>query len=388
MTDIYGETVLVRYGEISLKSKKIRSSMINSLCSNINSVMRAREVDGIVRNKWSRIFVEDFEDADKVLDAVADVPGVVSASRCLVTKPEMESIKRVLKELAGEKEFNSFRVSARRAGEKEDHPFSSQDIEVEGGAAIDEESDVKVDLEEFDQEFFVECRKEKAYVFSDKVEGPGGLPVGVEGKVVALISGGHDSPVAAYRMMKRGCEIIPVYFSLGDYSGVDHEIRALETVKQLKKFYPEGDWDLRVVEAGEFVKKLMERLENTRMVSFRRFMFAVAEKIAEKEGARGIVTGESLGQKSSQTLGNLELTSNAVKMPVHRPLLDYDKSKIVNMARDLGTFSGSKIKAGCTAIAPSRPETSGDRWKVEREEPDEMFEWVEKAAEKIRLESV
>ena len=383
------DTVLVRYGEISLKSQDIRSRMTNRLCSNINSVLKDRDIEGIVKNKWSRIFVDDIKKPGKVVDAVADVPGVVSASPCRVTDPDMESIRKSLRKLAEGMDFSSFRVTARRAGEKEAHPFTSQDIEREGGSAVmSSEEGLEVDLEDFDQEFFVECRKDRAFIFSEKVEGPGGLPVGSEGKVVALISGGHDSPVAAYSMMKRGCEIVPVYISMGEYSGIDHEIRAMETLKALKKFHPEGDWDMRIVEAGEYVGRMMDELRNTRMVSFRRFMFRVAEIIAQDEGCRGIVTGESLGQKSSQTLGNLKLTSKAVNMPVHRPLLTRDKSDIVETARSIGTFKGSKIRAGCTEIAPSRPETSGDEWKVFREEPDELFEWAEKAAERVRKEEV
>lgn len=372
----YADVILVRFGEISLKSSNIRNRMINRLCKNINAVLEHRGVEGEVYNKWSRVFIEDFEDSGKVVDAVSKVPGVVSVSPCKVVNPKIEEMSSGLTDIA-EEVFSggSFGVDASRAGDKSVHSFTSQDIGREAGSAIYKSFDsVEVDLESPDQWFYVECRRNEAYLYAEKKQGPGGLPVGCEGKAVALISGGHDSPVAAYRMMCRGCEIIPVYISLGEYSSVAHEIRAKKTVEELKKFYPNGDWDLRVVDGGDAAELLMDELKNTRMVSLRRFMFKAAETVAKEEGARGIVTGESIGQKSSQTLGNLDVSSRTVDIPILRPLLTFDKDEIVEMARDIGTFNGSKIDAGCTNVAPNRPETSGDGKRVLDLEPDKLLE--------------
>ncbi len=384
------DTILARFGEISLKSNKIRNRMINRLCENINAVLRERDLDGEVYNKWSRVFIKDFEDLSETVRAVTEVPGVVSASPCITVKPDIEEISAGLADMCEENfEGSTFGVDARRAGEKKDHDFSSPDIEERAGSAIMERVDgIEVDLDNPDQWFFVECRKEKAFLFMNKYRGASGLPVGTEGKVVSLISGGHDSPVAAYRMMRRGCQVIPVYFSFGEYSGVDLEIRTLKTIEALKKYAPNFDWDLRVVDMGEAMDVFMEELTNTRMVAIRRFMLKVAERIAEKEDARGIVTGESMGQKSSQTLGNLDLISRSVDIPVFRPLLSFDKSEIIDMARNLGTFSSSKIEAGCTDVAPARPEVSGDTEKVLRMEPDNIDRMVEKAVDKISLREV
>ncbi len=380
------DVVIIRFGEISLKSNKVRNRMINRLSKNINAALKNIGVECTVYNKWSRIIIEEFEETKNIVDAVSILPGVVSLSPCKVVEPKIETISRGLVEIGLENfEGNTFGVDARRVGEKDTHNFSSRDICEEAGSVLLDNlgENVEVDLNHPDQWFYVECRKEKAFLYLKKYPGPGGLPVGAEGKILALISGGHDSPVAAYKMMCRGCEVVPLYFSMGDYSGIDLDIRAFKTIQKLKKFAPNFDWDVRVAEIGETVEKLMEDLNNTRMVVLRRFMFKIAEKLAEKEGARGIVTGESLGQKSSQTLGNLDVVSRATKIPVHRPLLSFDKPDIIEIARGIGTFSGSKIEAGCTEIAPNRPEVYGDLEKIKDVEPDYIDGEVEKTVDKI-----
>ncbi len=384
------DVVIIRFGEISLKSSNVRSRMINRLCENINAALKNRGIEGTVYNKWSRVIVTDFDDPEKIVETVSSLPGVVSVSPCKVVEPDIDSMVEGLLEISTDNfEGNTFGIKARRAGDKNTHEFSSRDIcEKAGSSLLENLEEAEVDLEDPDQWFYVECRKEKAFLYLEKYRGPGGLPVGSEGKVVSLISGGHDSPVATYKMMCRGCEVIPLYFSMGEYSGIDIDIRAFKTVEQLKKFAPNFDWDVRVADIGKTVEDLMEDLKNTRMVVLRRFMLIVAEKLAEKEGARGIVTGESLGQKSSQTLGNLDVVSKVVDMPVHRPLISFDKSEIIGIAREIGTFEGSSIESGCVNLAPNRPEVSGDFEKIVDVEPGYLEERAEQAVRNISIEEV
>jgi thiamine biosynthesis protein ThiI len=237
-----------------------------------------------------------------------------------------------------------------------------------------------VDLDDPDLTFSVEARTDQAFVFLEKRPGPGGLPLGSQSKVVALVSGGIDSPVAAWEMMKRGSEIVPVYLDLGKYGGPDHEARAVETVRKLAAYAPDRDMRVRKVPAGDDVEMLAEEVGAARMLVFRRYMYRVAEAIARQEGAYGVVTGEAIGQKSSQTTRNLAMTSSAVDLPVYRPLLTMDKHEITEQARAIDTYRDSTIPVGCNRIAPNHPETNASRAVIEAAEPDDLFERADSAA--------
>jgi thiamine biosynthesis protein ThiI len=274
---------------------------------------------------------------------------------------------------------------ARRAGERDAHPFSSNDIEREGGSAVwdaAEEAgvDPEVDLDDPDLELFVECREDEAFVFLEKRDGPGGLPLGTQDPVVALMSGGIDSPVAAWLAMKRGSPVVTLYVDLGDYGGPDHLARAESTVANLAQYAPNLDFDLRVAPGGEAVERLVAEMDNLRMLGLRRFMLAVGEGVASSVGAAGLVTGESVGQKSSQTAANLRVTSAVTDLPVHRPLLAMDKSEITERARAIGTFDDATIAAGCNRVAPDQPATAAGLDRVREAEPDDLLALARGAA--------
>jgi thiamine biosynthesis protein ThiI len=203
--------------------------------------------------------------------------------------------------------------------------------------------------------------------------------------MVALVSGGIDSPVAAWEVMKRGTPVIPVYLDLGDYGGPDHRARAESTVADLARYAPHLNVRLRVIPAGEAVERIAATVEKDRMLAFRRFMFRAAEHVARDVGAVGIVTGESIGQKSSQTTANLEVTSEATTLPVHRPLLTADKTDITAQARAIGTFDESTIPAGCNRLAPSFPETNASLAEVREVEPDGIFDLAAEAAANVEV---
>ncbi|MDY6765333.1 MAG: tRNA uracil 4-sulfurtransferase ThiI [Halobacteria archaeon] len=383
------DTVVVRYGEIGVKSPKVKIGMEKKLRRNLEEILAAREIEGEVEREWSRLFIRaDEADIDRATDAATDTFGVVSASPSVTVPPDLSSITQTLASIAREAYTGgTFAVRARRAGKKEEHPFNSKDIEEEGGAAIwgevEDEFEPEVDLNDPDLEFFVECREDEAYVFLEKRPGPGGLPLGTQSKLVALISGGYDSPVAAWEAMKRGCEVVPVYFDLGRYGGADHEMRAFDTIATLAEYAPGRDMRVRKVPAGDVMDRLVDHVDRGRMLVYRRFMYRVAEHVAERENAYGIVTGESIGQKSSQTSRNLGITSRATSLPVHRPLLTYDKQDIIDKSREIGTYAGSRIDAGCNRIAPDRPETNATLDRILEVEPDDLFEWAKEAAENV-----
>ncbi|NEU58997.1 tRNA uracil 4-sulfurtransferase ThiI [Halorussus sp. MSC15.2] len=386
------DTVLVRHADIGVKSGKVQAEMERRLRDNIEAIVSDRDIDAEVERRWSRILLHaDAESVDAATDAAADAFGVRSASPAAVVPAEKGPIVDALAGTArkyadaaarGDEDLgDTFAVRARRAGNADAHPFTSEDLEREGGAAVFEQlPDPEVDLNDPDVTFSVECREDEAFVYTEQRPGPGGLPLGSQAKVIALVSGGIDSPVAAWEVMKRGAPIVPVYLELGDYGGPDHEARAMETVRRLADYAPNFDMRVRKVPAGDVMDLLAEEVGPARMLVYRRFMYRVAEHVARETNATGIVTGEAIGQKSSQTARNLGVTSRAADLPIHRPLLSMDKSDITERARRIGTFRDSTIPAGCNRIAPDYPETNATLEIVENAEPDDLFERAAEAA--------
>ncbi len=384
------DTVLVRHGDLNTKTDTVKGYMIRILLENIEAMLTARSVPGELDGRWNRPLVyTDEEHVETAAAAVADTFGVVSASPAIEVEPTMAAICDALTETARDwYDGGSFAVDAHRADKHA--AFTSEDIGREGGEAIwtavADSFDPAVDLENPDITFGVELRREAAYIYLESLEGPGGLPLGTQAPVVALVSGGIDSPVAAYELMKRGSPLRPVYVDLGEYGGIDHEARAMETVRTLGDYAPNFEMDVYRIPGGELVDDLVSSMEEGRMLSLRRFFYRAGEVIAETEGASGIVTGEAIGQKSSQTAQNLGVTSRVTDLPIYRPLLTWDKHQIVDRAREIGTFTDSTIDAGCNRIAPDRAETNARLEPLLAAEPDDLLKRAERlahAAERI-----
>ncbi|MFW6265680.1 MAG: tRNA sulfurtransferase [Halanaeroarchaeum sp.] len=387
-----GDVVVVRHGEVGVKSDQVRMSMEFQLQENLNALLDDRGVPGDTGCERNRLYVRTDESAvEDATKAASDAPGVVSASPALSVEPTLDAITDALAETARAcYDGGPFAVRARRAGGDDVHDFTSRDLENGGGAAIWEAIDAAgltpvVDLDDPDFTVYVEARPEEAFVFLEKRDGPGGLPLGTQDPLVALLSGGIDSPVAAWYAMKRGTPIVPLYVDLGAYGGVDHRARAEATARELARHAPNFDQRLRVVDGGPAVERLVSETDDTRMLALRRFMLRVAEKVARNHGAVGIVTGESIGQKSSQTTANLAVTDRVTDLPVHRPLIAMDKTDIVAAARELDTYDDATVPAGCNRVAPVHPETRGDPAAVRGAEPDDLFDLAERAAEAVTV---
>ncbi|MEM4782177.1 MAG: THUMP domain-containing protein, partial [Halalkalicoccus sp.] len=317
------DTVLVRYGDIGVKSTKVQWDMERTLRANLGAMLAHRGIDADVGGERTRPRLDVASGAvDAATDAAADTFGVVSASPSIVVEPTMDAIREALVATAREGyDGGTFAVRARRAGGPDAHPFTSEEIEREGGAAVWTVAegagvDPAVDLDDPDVTLGVDCRAEEAFVFTEKRPGPGGLPVGSQRPLVALISGGIDSPVAAWEVMRRGAPIVPLYFDFEGYGGPDHAARAIEAIRTLAGYAPNQSTVPRVAPAGATAERLVSEVGPTRMLSLRRFMLRVAERVAEEAGAVGIVTGEALGQKSSQTSANLAVTDPVTRLPV------------------------------------------------------------------------
>lgn len=382
--DDMAKTIIIRYGELALKSERVRRRFEQRLINNIERALRGLSYR--IRKERGRIFIDT--SSASALSRMTKVPGVVSVSSASKTKATVGAIckssviaaRRILK--SGE----AFAVRASRVGE---HDFSSQEInEAVGSAILKAVPTSKVNLSHPDHTIFIEVRGGDAYIFTEKRAGVGGLPVGTQGKVVVLLSGGIDSPVAAYLAMKRGCLIFPIFFDNRPYTDKRTRERAIAISKKLTDFYQKIE--LRVVPFGEILRNFIEKApRELTCVLCKRAMFSVANRVAEQVGAGAIATGESLGQVASQTLINLSVIDEASKLLVLRPLIGMDKVEIERIARSISTFETStKPASGCSAVPPY-PETYASLEKViEGESRFDMQTLIESALAKSKVISV
>jgi len=317
--------------------------------------------------------------------------GISSVSPSLETSSKLEDIVDRSMFLAGHvlKEGNSFAVKCRRVG---DHSYSSADVcRIVGQSILDEFGEklgLKVDLDSPDVRLGVEVRNDEAFIYTDVIDGAGGMPLGTQPKVVSLLSGGIDSAVACWLVMKRGCPIVPVYFDNTPFTDETTTERALNVAEVLFDWAVGFPRRVYVVQHGENLKKVIE--DSSRKFTCllcKRMMYRIAERLADMTKAEGIVTGEAIGEQASQTITNLRVLSNAVKKyPIHRPLLGFDKAETEAIARKIGTYEISSRKAGACTAVPSKPSTMAKLEKVmEAEEKLNIKEMVERSIESIKV---
>ena len=341
---------LVRYSEIFLKSDPVRRQWENVLITNILTVMPGVHV----RNERGRIWL----DGDVKPDLLKNIFGIVSFSEVEhIRLDELESHLCGYCRRHGIEKVKTFAIRMKRVGT---HIFTSNDKAIEYGNQLRKEfPHLKVNLANPDKEIHIEIRADEAYLYDNVRKAVGGLPLGVEGTLVALVSGGIDSPVAAWMMMKRGCRIIPLFVALDTFLDETTIARAKRVVEKLAKFQP--GIELTVVSDAYLAaakEELIKRhIEKYTCIFCKRRMYRVATAYATKIGAKGIVTGESIGQVASQTLDNLVVLTDAAEIPIYRPLIGFDKEDAIRIAREIGTFEQSISHAsGCKAV-PKGPST-------------------------------
>ena len=364
--------IVARYGEIGTKSSPVRSRMTSVLRQRISDRLEyeAAEIEKI-SEKDGRIYCYIEEPEEHIKD-VAEMPGVSTASTAMVTDADSDSIDQAFSHFDT---GDSFAVRVNTAN----NDFSSSEMEKKLGGLVEERTGSEVDLDSPETRLEADIRGEKAFVFADRHEGPDGFPVGSGGDLGALISGGIDSPVAAYRMMSRGSDIVPIYFYNRPIAAEDHLMRFRSAVEKLKRFHPSKNWEAVIVDMEEINRRLMDKGRG-RMVVQRRSMFRIAEKVADIRKLEGLVTGESMSQKSSQTARNMATTSITTSVPIHRPLLGENKNRITEQARKLGTFEEATIDSACSSMAPDHAATRFNPRDARRMEEDLELEDLEEEA--------
>jgi thiamine biosynthesis protein ThiI len=357
--------LLLRYGEIALKGKN-RVYFFRKLRRNVRKCLKANEIDGTVWQEGQRIYLET-EQVGKAVEAVRRVFGLVSLSPVHAVAASMDAITREALALAdrmGLDETCTFRVRVRRADKS--FPLISPEIERQVGERIVEATGARPDLSKAAQVTVgIEIRPERAMIFGESIPGPGGLPLGSQGRVVSLISSGIDSPVASWLMMKRGCSVIPVHFSTSTA-----QTEQVEAIVDALNQHAYG-WQLKpiVLSHHEALAPTLERLRAHRAGRWaclfcKRVMLSQAAQIADQMGANAIVTGDSLGQVASQTLSNMEVISYGIEKPILRPLIGMDKTEIMALARQIGTYEPSTEDAHTCPFLPDRPLTQASVAKL------------------------
>ncbi|WP_026690675.1 tRNA uracil 4-sulfurtransferase ThiI [Alteribacter aurantiacus] len=385
MQPVY-DHILIRYAELSLKGKN-RSHFEKRLQLNVRTALRNFE-NVKVKRSFGRMFVElNGEDVQGVSDTLKDLFGIHSLSPALKTNNKLEEIKEAalfaIKDALPD-EVGTFKVSARRIDKT--FPVQSQKLNYELGSHILQNTDqITVDVHNPDVEVKVEVRQEATYLTCKTVKGPGGLPIGTGGRVMLMLSGGIDSPVAGYQMLKRGVDLQAIHFHSPPFTNE----RALQKVKDLTKVlsrYAGMDITLHVVPFTEAQKKIHEVVPGEyEMTIMRRVMLRIAEKVAANNKALALANGESLGQVASQTLDSMFTINEVTTMPVLRPLVAMDKLEVIDIAHKIDTYELSILpyEDCCTIFLPPQTKTKPNRTKANRFEGNlEIDALVEDAVER------
>ncbi len=358
------ELVLVRYGELALKGGN-RGEFERALARNIRTATRTISPVEIERRS-GRLAVRPERRVMDVARRIQDVFGVKSVSAAWAAPSEPEAIaeiaRGVLEDALADQPIGRpirFRVSTTRAEKR--FPLTSPELDRYVATRILPGPDrVRVALDDPELELGIDVRSEKSYLFSKRLPGHGGLPVGTLGSALCLLSGGIDSPVAAWMTMKRGCRVGFVSFHSSPYLGEGSRRKVLDLARALGRW--QGTSRAYVVPFAAVQETIRDRSnESYRTVLYRRMMQRIAARLAERDGYGALVTGESLGQVASQTLENMALIGAAAGMLVLRPLACFDKEETIRVARQIGTFELSNVPEPdcCTVFQPSRPVIRG-----------------------------
>lgn len=380
-------TLIVRYGEIALKGDN-RSYFEKRLVKNMRDVLKG--IDCKINKEHGRIFIEfEPEDYDDILERVIKVFGIVSVSPATRVDNDIEAIKEVAvkqaRELIEEENFKTFKVESRRANKS--FEFKSPEIsKIVGGTVNQTVEGVNVDVHKPDFIINVEVRN-YTYVYSKVIKAYGGMPYGTSGKAMLLLSGGIDSPVAGWMMAKRGVEIEAIHYHSFPFTSDRAKEKVMDLAKILSSYF--GRIRVHSVNLLEIQKAINESCPSEEMtILSRRFMMQIAEKVARNRKCKALITGENIAQVASQTIEGLNVTNDAVTLPVFRPLIALDKVDIIKVAEQIGTFETSILpfEDCCTVFLPPKVVTKPRVDKiVESQNKLDIEGLIDKAIEEMEV---
>lgn len=365
------EMILIKLGEIVLKG--LNRKIFESVLLKTIRYRLADAGDFDIRIAQSTIYIipqNEDADLDEASDRIGRIFGIVSYSRASMTEKTLEAVQAAAAEYLEDELLGAktFKVESKRSDKK--FPMKSPEISMMvGGYLLEKFPHLTVDVHNPDVVVHVEIRDFAAFVHGSPLQGVGGIPVGTGGRAAILISGGLDSPVAAWMMAKRGVELLAVHFASPPYTSPRAEEKVHRLLEQVSKY--SGRMRLFTVHFTEIQEQIRDKCpEELFTIIMRRFMMRIAEGIARREGCGALITGESLGQVASQTLQAIGCTDAVATMPVFRPLIGMDKTEIVDISRRIGTFETSiePFEDCCTVFTPKHPRTRPDLKYVEQAE--------------------
>ncbi len=387
------EVLLIKNGELALKGLN-RGTFEDILVKNMKRRLLASVGKFQFTKSQSTIVAQavdedaDFEEAVEVLKKVF---GIAAFSRAAVCEKDFESIKKTALDYLGDdlRSVKTFKVNAKRSDKR--FPMTSPEICREVGAHLLRNiHTLSVDVHNPDITVTVEVRDNNVFIHGNQIKGAGGMPVGSAGRVALLVSGGIDSPVAGWMMAKRGLQLDAIHFAAPPYTSKRAEMKVHDLVSIVAKY--SGRVNFAVVNFTEIQETIKEKCpEELFTIIMRRLMMKIAVRLAEKDNCGALVTGESLGQVASQTLGAIACTDAAVNLPVFRPLIGMDKDEIITISRKIGAFETSILpyEDCCTVFTPKHPRTRPTIELIEKAESAVDFsEMIDRAVETVRYMSV
>ncbi|MFQ5603928.1 MAG: tRNA uracil 4-sulfurtransferase ThiI [bacterium] len=359
--------VIVHYGEIALKGKN-RLFFENKLKTNIKNALRDARVGEIERLQGRFVIHLPVDTAEELLEEkLRTVFGLAHFSVGVAVPKDIEQIKDASWQLLQHKTFNSFRISARRA--QKEFPLNSVEINRQVGAHVQSLCQKKVDLVNPDATCFIEIAGAYALIYTEKIPGLRGLPVGVSEKAVCLLSSGIDSPVASYFMLKRGVNLVYAHFHSQPFTSKASQENTERLVQILNRYQLRSK--IYFLPFIDIQKEIMARApSDLRVLLYRRYMVRIAAMIAKIEKATALVTGENVGQVASQTLSNIRVVGEVTSLPILRPLAGFDKEEIIQKAKEIGTFdiSVEPYEDCCSLFVPQNPATKATPQKLVKAE--------------------
>ena len=377
---------LIKYAEIAIKGKN-RYLFEDALIHQMKIALKKCEGKFLITKTQGRIFVEaegDF-DYEETVDALQHVFGIVGICPMIYVEDEgfeklCETVVNYVDQVYPDKN-KTFKVHCRRA--RKNYPKESMEINADlGEVLLNAYPELRVDVHEPEILLNVEIR-EKIYIYSEIIPGPGGMPVGTGGKAMLLLSGGIDSPVAGYMIAKRGVKIDAVYFHAPPYTSERAKQKVVDLAKIVSRYT--GPIYLHVINFTDIQLYIYEKCPHEELtIIMRRYMMRIAEHIAKETGCLGLITGESLGQVASQTMGSLVATNEVCELPVYRPLIGFDKEEIVTVSKKIETFETSILpfEDCCTIFVAKHPVTKPNLNIIRKHEHnlDEKIEELVKTA--------
>ena len=375
---------LIKYAEIAIKGKN-RYMFEDALVRQIKRALYPVDGEFKVSKTQGRVNLEVLSDYDfdEVIEALSCVFGITGI--CPVVRVEdegfdklAEDVLKYIEDVYPEKNM-TFKVNCRRA--RKNYPMDSQEVNMEmGGRILDACPDMKVDVHNPDVLLTIEIRDEGIYIYSKVIPGPGGMPVGTNGKGMLLLSGGIDSPVAGYMIAKRGVSLDAVYFHAPPYTSERAKQKVVDLAKYVARY--SGSINLHVINFTDIQLYIYDKCPHDELtIIMRRYMMRIAEHIAKENNCLGLITGESIGQVASQTMQSLAATNEVCTLPVYRPLIGFDKNEIIRISEKIDTYETSILpfEDCCTIFVAKHPVTKPNINIIKRSETlltekiDELF---------------